>query len=773
MSLWYSMLWRPLPYKQPESLFAVWRSGGSERSLISPWLVRYLRNRLSIMAEVAALRSGATTDDYSLQLPTEGVASRLQVTGVTTNYFEVLGEPAALGRTFEEQDGDPGADRVILLSDRCWRLYFHGDRSVIGQAVVARDKTGSHSYRVIGVMQAKFRMLYTLPTVDRDEDTYVDDAWVPIRLSNTEWDNQARVWAQMLLRVRDGESADRVRVRLASAIASSPTPLTRPSSGQSVVMVPLRDDLTHEAAGQLRTAAAIAISLTIFLVATAASMVAAQLFQRRRELSILVFLGASDRSVLNMLWLEIAALATLATGLAIAIAQVLVTLIDGSLPLRTPRALESLSSGPLILAISIPGALVLVVLLLQVAWQLRKVGFLRTTGIGGWMAHRRQAWAVRRWLLGLQLASATALLVCALIVTHSAVNLTRVRVGFHPTGLFAVTLQPIGSLYSDDLSRGALQTRLAAELRAHFAAAAMTDSPPILGISYRQEFILDDQHGSLAGLAEAVAVTDSYFATIGQAVVSGRSFSDSLGASDSNSAIVNESWALRYLPGISPIGASVMFGGQVWRRIVAVVEDARSARLGAIAVPTIYIPLHGGIRGPITILARSSSVRKATTDLREAVRFAAADVPLSPISDMREVVDRTAIDTFIVSRLLVATSLLSVSLTMFAASSLVAAIACDSRRDLAICIALGASLRDVRLRVMRQLGLPIIVGLLIGASLAVSASGIMQALLYEVDVVDAQSFALGVLTMAIVVACAGCLPLLRLSEASVVRDLRE
>src|SRR5207302_681398 len=51
---------------------------------------------------------------------------------VSGNYFDVLGVPAIVGRTFTEEE-ERNAGHVAVLNNRLWQRKFGGDQSVIGQ----------------------------------------------------------------------------------------------------------------------------------------------------------------------------------------------------------------------------------------------------------------------------------------------------------------------------------------------------------------------------------------------------------------------------------------------------------------------------------------------------------------------------------------------------------------------------------------------------------------------------------------------------------------
>src|SRR3989442_1538217 len=70
----------------------------------------------------------------------------------TPNLFAVLGANAMLGRTFVEEEGQPGSDRVAALSRAFWQHHFGGSPSVIGRKI----QLDAQPYTVVGVMPAEF-----------------------------------------------------------------------------------------------------------------------------------------------------------------------------------------------------------------------------------------------------------------------------------------------------------------------------------------------------------------------------------------------------------------------------------------------------------------------------------------------------------------------------------------------------------------------------------------------------------------------------------------
>lgn len=72
---------------------------------------------------------------------------------VTGNYFQMLGVRAAMGRTLLPEDDRPGAEPVVMVSDRYWHRDLGADPKVIGRTICLRGRP----YTIVGVAPRKPR----------------------------------------------------------------------------------------------------------------------------------------------------------------------------------------------------------------------------------------------------------------------------------------------------------------------------------------------------------------------------------------------------------------------------------------------------------------------------------------------------------------------------------------------------------------------------------------------------------------------------------------
>ena len=84
-----------------------------------------------------------------------GTPTRVRGTRATPSYFRLLRVAPALGRTFTEQEGEPGNDKKAVLSYALWQSQFGGDPQAIGKDI----RLDGQPYTIVGVMPKGFYFL--------------------------------------------------------------------------------------------------------------------------------------------------------------------------------------------------------------------------------------------------------------------------------------------------------------------------------------------------------------------------------------------------------------------------------------------------------------------------------------------------------------------------------------------------------------------------------------------------------------------------------------
>jgi hypothetical protein len=135
-----------LPYADPGSLFTV-RPAGRFMWFRSDQLLRVTEawSRSPLVKDIAA---------YSFQRGTLGSSDGeepIASAQVAPNFFQVLGVPAAVGRTFRPADLQE-CQQCVVLSAAAWKAHFAGDLQIAGKQV----KVDGREMKVLGVLPQRF-----------------------------------------------------------------------------------------------------------------------------------------------------------------------------------------------------------------------------------------------------------------------------------------------------------------------------------------------------------------------------------------------------------------------------------------------------------------------------------------------------------------------------------------------------------------------------------------------------------------------------------------
>ncbi len=116
----------PLPYRDSDRLVTLIEDGGW-----NPSLSEYLE----IRARSRTLEQVAFTEHRDMQVSGGDGPARVFGARVTASFFPLLGVSAAIGRTFLEEDNQPGRAPVVVLTDSFWRTRMGAAPDVLGRTL--------------------------------------------------------------------------------------------------------------------------------------------------------------------------------------------------------------------------------------------------------------------------------------------------------------------------------------------------------------------------------------------------------------------------------------------------------------------------------------------------------------------------------------------------------------------------------------------------------------------------------------------------------------
>ena len=137
----------------------------------------------------------ALLDGLSLNLTGMGEPERLDVERASATLFPLLGVQPRLGRSFLEEEDQPGRDRVVMLSDSLWHRRFQSDQGVVGRKITLDGVP----FEVVGVLPASFRTPWLGGPVD---------LWKPFAIREDELQVIGDFNYECLARLRRGVSRE-------------------------------------------------------------------------------------------------------------------------------------------------------------------------------------------------------------------------------------------------------------------------------------------------------------------------------------------------------------------------------------------------------------------------------------------------------------------------------------------------------------------------------------------------------------------------------------
>ena len=241
---------------------------------------------------------------------------------VTADFFETLGTPPLLGRTFRPGEYWTAEPREVVLSYGAWQRLFGGKADVIGKKI---SIDASH-HEVIGVMPSEFG----LPNQKAE-------LYVPQAIENDESRNYS-----VIARLRPGVSPDAANAEMAALAAETAREKVHMNAGWSASAVPLLD----QTVGSVRPILLIlfaAVGLVLLLAcANVANLLMMRSSGRVREISVRLALGASRDRIVRQLLIESLVLALCGGLLGVIVGGIAIQILKTSLPegRRIPRLNE-------------------------------------------------------------------------------------------------------------------------------------------------------------------------------------------------------------------------------------------------------------------------------------------------------------------------------------------------------------------------------------------------------------------------------------------------
>jgi len=758
-SLINAVLIRPLPFREPDRLIWSWgniRNGGN-RASVSPLDYLDYRHENQTFEQFAAMISVP----ISANLTGGGEPERLAAAGVTGNFFQALGVPPALGRTFLLENEKAGNDRVVVLSNALWQQRFGGDAAIVNKKITLDDK----SFDVIGVMPRDF---------DFPAATQI---WVPLSFDSQPGLQQRRAhFLRPIGKLKAGVSlaqaqadTDTIARRLEAAYPDTDT-------GWNLRLLPLREQIV----GNVRSTLYILLGAVAFVLliacANVANLLMAHAASRRREIALRSALGASRMRIARQLITESVILAVFGGALGALLAiwgvQGLVALSGNNIPATAQVKIDLTVLGFTLVTSLVTGVLFGLAPTLHTL----KMNLSETLKEGGRTGESGSRNRTRSLLVIFETAVAVMLLVGAGLLIRSLVRLQGTNPGFDSQDVVTMRIDLPQKKYSAPETRTSFWDQFQSRVSAlpGVEAVGLVTELPLSGQPNDMPYTVE---GRAAGSPnqgfdnDFRRVNQDYFRALHIPFLRGRNFTAQEVRDGASVLVISQSLAQQTFPNEEPLGKRLVmsFGNRPFE-IVGIVGDVRHGSLEAPPLPAMYMPaLEAGEN--VVIRARGDSAWIAALVRRELAGID-PNQPVARVRTMDEWLSRAVAGPRYLTGLFVLFAGLALALSAVGIYGVMSYSVGQRTREIGVRMALGARRLSVLGLVLRQgMGL-VLIGVAIGLGGAFALTRIIGSLLFNVGTRDPVTFTGVALVLAAVAFIACYVPARRATKVDPMVALR-
>jgi putative ABC transport system permease protein len=778
-SITNAVLLRPLPFREPDRLVAIWESAKTldPKTMISPRDLAAWRSRSQSFESLAGYRPW----EYNWT----GISEARKVTGeiITLDFFGALGVSPARGRLFDSRDMNGPAG--VVISDSFWKTQLGGAEDVLGRSLIL-DGT---PHTVIGVMPPRFQFQPARAAL-----------WTLFTPSSEYYRLCSPLMHGFVVfgRMHPGVTAEAARtdlLRIRRALEET-EPEFITDAGVSVT--PLQEDLAAfgSATGRagdldLRPALLTLFAAVVFVLliacANVASLMLGRAGERQKEIALRAALGCGRWRMMRLMLTESLLLSTAGTALGAVLAWGGLYWFRQAAPFPLPAGADIRLDLPVLLftiSLALGTGIVFGFLPALQASRLDLSGVLKESGrsSAGLRSQR-----TRSLLVIAEVALSLMLLAAAVLVMEGFVRLRTAPLGFRTDHVVSIAMDFPENVYPKPEQRLALLDRILDRLR------GLPGVEPAFVCSGAREILLVESRpmpGSPSAyvMIDGEFITPAYFRILGVPLLRGRYPDERDGENGEKVVVVNQELARHYFGGGDPIAQRIAFGEPsdhtAWMKIVGIVGSTR--RISAAndmeleTAAMAFVPLNQAepmYSVFLHAIARADASRypdpyRLLADVRSGIRDVDPNLPVYRARTMEEQVYKAAEGPRFRALLLGGFAVLAVILAAVGLYGVVSQAVVQQTRDIGIRMAMGAMPGDVQRMVVRRGMMLALTGVAFGIAGSLLLSRLLASLLYGVHASNPFTLAAVSVMMLVVAVFASWLPARRATRVDPVQTLR-
>ncbi len=789
-----AMMLRSLPVRDPQQLVKLgiedW--GGITDNFVCTELYSYpfyrqFQRKNAVFSDTAAIFSMMNNVHGFIDQQQE--SQLIHVQAVSGTYFQTLGVGALMGRMLNDADDSSEGDHpVVVISEGFWKRTFGRDPSILKHQL----RLGNVVYDIVGVAPAEFF---------GTKVGEAPDVWAPLSMAGLippGWGSYKENFSESLYilgRLKPGVTMEQatanVNVLFPQILHSFPdAKLTQENVADLArAHVTLKSmasglsDLRRTYSRPLMVLMTIVGLVLLIACANIANLLLARSTTRARELAVRQALGAGRSRIIRQLLTESLSLALAGGALGMGLAAVANRLLLGMISRGSDGVLLDVSLNLRLLAftfaVTVCTALLFGTFPAVRATRLHLVESLKS-GRGASSAASRSPLA--KILVISQVALSLVLMVAACVFLRTLVNLNRVDVGFNKENVLRLDIDSDITGYKGNDPRlkmlfkeieervnGLPGVKAASFSAFTFIEGSWSTNIRVPGMTVNRDTNVNHN-----------VVGDAYFATMQIPILAGRTFGPQDTATSQRVAIISEHMARILFPAGSPIGHTYFIGSDDDPGApseVQVIGVARDVKLHGLEGPVRYIdylPYSQADWGFGNFQVRySGDFSSISNQVQQAIHAIDRKLPISHITTLDAQVARSFTNQTMIAELSAFFGMMAVFLSCIGLYGLMSYLVGRRTGEIGIRMALGASRSGVAWQVLREIGLLLVAGILIGLPLTLSGIRMVRSMLYGLSGTDPFSLLAATALLLFAGMAAGFLPARKASSVDPVVALRD
>ncbi|MFZ0595211.1 MAG: ABC transporter permease [Bryobacteraceae bacterium] len=686
-----------------------------------------------------------TIEEIGLVTPDSHILSGLgeaeQISGahITANFFHMLGVQPILGRSFTEEEDQPGHDKVIIVSYQFWEHRLSGRRDVLGHKILLDGQP----YELVGVMPPG--LLFPRGGEISELEPLPDNAeyWTPVVFSKDDLETPVGNDNYMAVsRLKPGATVPQVITDLTALEKVISKRYPEPVEFDPMVR-PLQAAMAREVRLPLLILMAAVFAVLLIVCINLMNLMMVRATAQRRDWAIRLAMGAGTGDLLRVAFVESLLLSLTGAAFGSLLTIWLLQLTRLKAPVDLPR-LDELALDPAALLFALGASIATALLFgLWPAWRASRIDPQEALQSSGRTAsENRQGRRAGKFLVAAEVTLSTVLLLAAGLLLRSFTMILDVNPGLNVQNLLTVRINLPPDRYQRYQDTASFYRRLEEQVRAMpsvQSAGLVSDLPVTTDNNNNPATAGDRPFPPMTEwpMANWRYASSGYFQAAGIPLKEGRIFEERDG--ETPEVVISENLAARLWPGESAVGRPLKeYMNPHLFKVIGVVGAVHTAALTEDPTRTMYFPnwQQFSARDMSLFVRSAADPASLASTIRRAILHLEPQAAIPSIQTMKQVVAASLAQKRFEVALLAAFAVAALLLASMGIYGVLAFATSRRTSEIGIRMALGARPTQILESTLLQGMTPVLVGIAAGLLLSAAFARVFQSLLFQVQALD-------------------------------------